>query len=355
MIWLKRLGIAFVALIVVVGLISVDFLRHGGQFRTLAPAFAGSCSTLPLEASAEDVQIDRARGVAYLSYLDRRAQVEGRTVTGTVLLLDLNVPESRPRAALLTEPPAFRPHGLSLYRAGDGALRLFAISHPPGAPHVVEIFEQGMTGAFSLVRSVRDPLLTHPNALLAVGPAQFYVAHDSGAANGFDRVTELLFRRGLSTVTYFDGTRMRVVASGLKSAAGIGMSPDGMQVYVSETSGNRIAVFARDPASGDLTLRGHVELGSAPDNINVNADGSLWVAAHAKVLALVRHFGDATRLAPTQVFRIEVPADPAQAKVEQVYLNLGEEISAGSVGAVYNRELLIGSITERKLLRCRLP
>jgi arylesterase/paraoxonase len=355
MTWLKRIGIALAALVLVVALITLDFLRHGGQFRSLQPAFAGSCTTLGMDASAEDIQIDRARGVAYLSYLDRRGLVEGKPVTGSILLLDLNLPDARPRAALLSEPAAFRPHGLSLYRSGDGALRLFAISHPPEAPHVIEIFEQGLTGAFSVVRNVRDPLLVRPNALLAVGPAQFYVANDSGARNGFERVTEMLFRRGLSTIAYFDGKAMRVVASGLKSAAGIGMSPDGAFVYVSETSGNRIAVFARNPASGDLTPRGHVDLGSAPDNINVNADGSLWVAAHAKVLALVRHFGNATQLAPTQVFRIDMGQDPAQARVEQVYLNLGEEISAGSVGAVYNRELLIGSITERKLLRCRLP
>ena len=33
------------------------------------------------------------------------------------------------------------------------------------------------------------------------------------------------------------------------------MSPDGSRVYVAETSGNRISVFARNAASGDLTLR----------------------------------------------------------------------------------------------------
>jgi hypothetical protein len=41
--------------------------------------------------------------------------------------------------------------------------------------------------------------------------------------------------------------------------------------------------------------------------------------------------------------------------VRQVYLDLGEQISAGSVGAVHEKQLLIGSITERRILRCRLP
>lgn len=355
MTWLKRIGIGLLATLVVVAIIVIDFLRHGGQFRSLEPAFAGRCETLPLEASAEDIQIDRTRGVAYLSYLDRRGLVEGRPVTGTVMLLDLNVPQPRPRPALLADPPGFRPHGLSLYRAGDGALRLFAINHPRSGGHAIEIFEQQPTGAFAAVRSVRDPLLVDPNAVLAVGPNQFYVANDSGAHNRFERATELLFRRGLSTVVYFDGRSMRVAASGLKSAAGIAMSRDGTRVFVSETAGNRLAIFARNAASGDLRLLGHVELGSAPDNINVDGDGRIWVAAHARVLALVQHFGDSTRLAPTQVFRLADAPEPAQMRPEQIYLNLGEQISAGSVGAVFGDQLLIGSITERKLLRCRLP
>ena len=85
----------------------------------------------------------------------------------------------------------------------------------------------------------------------------------------------------------------------------------------------------------------------------LRSDGTVWAAAHPKVLALIQHFGDATKLAPTQIFRLTPGDDVAATQVEQVYLNLGEEIAAGSVGTVVDRQLLIGSITERKLLRCR--
>ena len=353
--WLKRIAWGLLVIGIVLGAIVYDFLRHGGQFRTLEPHFNGSCSPLPMQASAEDIQIDRARGIAYLSYLDRRGQVEGKPVLGTVMQLDLNAPEPRLQPALARDPAAFRPHGMSLYRTGDGSQRLFVISHPPGKGHTIEILEQTPGSDFTPVATLRDPLFLAPNAILAVGPNQFYVANDSGATNPLARLSELLFRRGLSAVVYHDGQSARVAAGGLKSAAGITMSPDGSRVYVSETSGNRISVFRRNTGTGDLEFLEHIEIGSAPDNLNAGVDGSIWIAAHAKVASLVRHFADATQHAPTQILRFVPAASGTGGTLDEVYLDAGSALSAGSVGAVHERQLLIGSITERRLLRCRLP
>lgn len=352
----RRLGIALLALAGLLAVLVLDFLRHGGQFTRLHPHFAGSCEELPLAASVEDIRIDSGRGLAYLSYLDRRALVERRPVRGTVMLLDLEAARPAVRAALATEPPDFRPHGMSLYRplAGEGRPRLFVISHPRGEEHTVEIFEQSETGAFVPVETVRDPLLAAPNAIFAVGPRQFYVANDSGATSRFERLQELVFRRGLATLAYYDGSTMHAAATGLKSAAGLDGSADGRVLYVSETAGKRLHVFDRDPQSGALRSRETVDLGSAPDNVFVDPQGQVWIAAHAKVLALVRHFADAARPAPTQILRF-LPAAAGDARLTEVFVDSGERLSAGSVAAVHGERMLLGSITERKLLLCRLP
>jgi sugar lactone lactonase YvrE len=140
-----------------------------------------------------------------------------------------------------------------------------------------------------------------------------------------------LFRSGFSKVVYFDGESMRVEAEGLKSAVGMGLSPDGLTAYVAETLGKRVSVYTRNPLTGELTFKQHIELDGSPDNINVDADGALWIAMHAKLVDLIRHFGDAT-----------------------IYVNDGSAISAGSVGAAFGGRLYIGSITEPQLLICRM-
>ncbi len=345
--WKKRISIAVAAFLLIVVVFTLEFMAFGGAFRDLALRAPGACSTLPLTASAEDIQIDRNRSIAYLSSLDRRALVKGENVEGTILQLDLTAdPLATP--ALVAAPPAFRPHGMSLYRMGDGKQRLFVISHPENAPHTVEIFEQQTDGRFLHLGTVRDPLLLSPNAIVAVGPSRFYVANDKGATNVLERMREFVFRSGLSTVVYYDGGSMRVAAGGLKSAVGMGLSPDGLKIHVAETLGKQLSSYARDPVSGELRFLNHVPLEGSPDNVNVDGEGTLWIAVHAKLLDLVRHFGDPNHASPTTILRHSAGV------TQTVLVDDGRGISAGSVGATFDGRLYVGSITEPKIRVCRL-
>jgi arylesterase/paraoxonase len=323
-------------------------------FARTEPHFTGACEPLPLPGSAEDIQIDRETGLAYLSVLDRNAVRKGGDATGTVLAVDLDAETLAVVEAVTGAPADFRPHGMSLYTAPDGSQRLFVISHPQGKPHTVEVFERGADGLFEHLETLHNPLLFAPNAIVAVGPRQFYVANFSGASPGIERFIEMYFGRALAEIVYFDGDVMRAVDAPIALGTGIAASADGGRVYVSEANAQRLRIYSRDSETGDLVLVEYVDIHTVPDNLNVAEDGAIWIAAHPKPYQLLKHLQDPARQSATQVLR--VASDPqAENRIQEIYLNAGDEISAGSVGAVSGKQLLIGSITEHKILVCNLP
>lgn len=253
------------------------------------------------------------------------------------------------------DPPGFRPHGLSIFARSGEAVRLFAISHRPDGSHAVEIAEQDANGAFVPTESISDTAFVSPNAVAGAGPRQFYVANDRGAQTG---IADLLLRRAASTLVYYDGKQAHIVAQGLKFTAGLALGPDGTRLYVGEVLGKQLRVYRRNLATGALELDEVVPLGSAPDNIKVDADGVLWIGAHPKLLAFAAHVRRPGRRAPTQVLRFD-PRGPkpaagdADARLSQVYGDDGTQLSAGTVAAHWQDEFLVGALFDSKVLICK--
>jgi arylesterase/paraoxonase len=348
---LKRLLATIGVLILVIAVVSLWFLNRGGAFRTIEPHFAGTCEALPLDGSAEDILVDRGRGIAYLSLMDRQALVKGGAAQGTVARVDLNVRPFTSATALATKPDHFRPHGMSLHIDENGQRRLFVINHPVNRgteAEMVELFTETGPGEFTHSETLGDPLMISPNDLVAVGPRQFYVANDKALGGGFAAGLQQA-GIGASPLNYFDGSAMRNVSEDIASGGGINVSADLKTLYVAETSGKRLRVLDR-ASDGSVTERARIAVDTAPDNIDVAEDGSLWVTGHANTLALIRHFIGGSP-APTQVWRIELAAGGAKAP-EEIFLDDGTRMSAGSVGATWNQLLLIGSITEKKIMIC---
>jgi len=304
--------------------------------------FAGTCAGFSMNGSGEDVQIDWERGLAYISLFDRQGHANNIHVPpGDILALDLTKTPLEAESALV-DGPELQPHGISLFIDQTGQRHLFVVNHPEDRDNGTEKIERYLEdspGRFEHVETLTSPLITRANDLVAVGERRFYVAQDVDRSSA-ETVTSLV---------YFDGDEYSVVANDIESGGGINVSGDLTTLYVSETNGERIRVLSRNPADGSVTLVKNISLDSSPDNIDVAEDGSLWVGAHSNTLALVLHFITGSN-APTQILRID--ADEPEPVIEEIYLNDGEEISAGSVGATYGSRLLIGSITAKKLLLC---
>jgi arylesterase/paraoxonase len=351
---MRRLVPVLLVVILLLAIMVFEFLRHLGQFHDIAPHFAGTCKAILLEGSAEDIQIDRDSAIAYLSVLDRRAVYEGKDATGTITKVDLKSAHMRRTPAVSGAPEGFRPHGLSLFTDADGAQRLFVINHPAGKPHTVEIFERAKDKTFEHSETITNPWLLDPNAIVAVGPRQFYVVNTFGSPPGVRRTFEFAFRLASASIVYYDGEVMREVGEPVALGTGIAASADGGRVYVSEANAHRLRVYSRDSASGDLELFQNVNIFSAGDNLSIAEDGAIWVAAHPRPIQLIRHLRDPNELSPTQVMRIA--ADPqTEDRISEIYMDDGSGISGGSVAAVLDQRMFIGSLTEPKILECNVP
>ena len=331
------------------GIAGIAVLRLGGVFRSVEPAFAGSCRPVALGGSSEDIVIDRRRGIAYLSLLDRDSARRDDQVLGTVMLLDLNRAEPAPRGAMSYDPEGFRPQGMSLFATGAQPARLFVVSHRPDGSHTVEIAEEGTTGGFFPKETVRDAAFIHPNAIVATGPRQFYLTNDTRGESEWALARQALLGSGRSTLVYFDGARSRVEVADLNFPAGLASSPDGSRLYVTETLARQLRIYRRDAASGALGLEETIDLGTAPGNIDVDEDGVVWIAAYPKLLRLAGHLRDSRKHAPTQILRF----DPKDKRLTEIYTDAGAAISAGSAAAPWRDEFLIGAMLDPKVLICK--
>lgn len=343
-----RLVLALVALLVLGW--GLRTLWLGGVFRSLEPHFEGRCITVAGVPGPEDLTLHPERQVAYVSSYDRAAVERGEPGAGALYAYGLD----RTPAPLVNLTPDehadFRPHGLSLWRGEDGREHLFVIDHS-GGEHSVRIY-----GIFDdrldLLATVRDPLLVAPNDLVAVGPDRFYVTNDHRYTEGLARTLEDWLQLPFANLLYWDGETMTEAAAGLSFPNGINASADGRTLYVASTLGRELRVYSRDPESGALEPRETVALGTGPDNIEVDAEGALWIGAHPKLLQLSRYASGRERYAPAQVLRLTQKVDEWQ--VEEIYLDTGEALSASSVAAVHDGRLLIGALRGDRFLDCKL-
>ncbi len=351
----KIAGLIVVVLFLIVASIVFSFLFRGGAFRETVDVSPGHCETVATnQGSAEDIEIDRKRGITYLSTLDRRGLVQGKDPSGKILQLDLSNLSIPPISALTSEPEGFRPHGISLFTNENNTQTLFVINHSGGTEERIEIFEKQIEDQlFDHIETLTGPLITHPNDLVTVADRKFFIANDSGATNSLERAGEMMLGVGLSPLVFYDGSTFSIEISDLRSSGGINVNAKRRLLFVGETMGKAIRVYNLAEKS---SLKGFVdttELESSVDNIDLDTNGDLWIASHTNTLALVRHFTDADSPAPSQVQRITAKNNDFDT-IQTVFENDGSLFSASSVGARYRDLLLVGSITEPKVLICTM-
>jgi arylesterase / paraoxonase len=166
------------------------------------------------------------------------------------------------------------------------------------------------------------------------------------------RMAEDYLRIPRSYLLYFDGSQFSKSYEGLNYGNGVNISNDGSKLYLTHTTGRELLTFKRNQETGGLQLLDTLNLKSGLDNIHVDEDDNLWIASHPKMLKFIGHAKDSSKKSPSQVFKLS--PNGSSYKVEEIYLNNGEQLSASSVAVRYKDDLFIGVVFESKVLQLGL-
>ncbi len=338
--------IILISIVLVVFFFIFSTLYHAGVFNKLNyHSKLSEISILTNVAGTEDLAIDRDNGLLFISSTDRWKQQVSENSEDGIYLLDLNS-NALPQKMQTTYKGDFHPHGISFLRKSNQDY-LFAINHNQQG-NFVEVF-QIENNRLIHINSFQHKLMCCPNDLVAVDIDKFYVTNDHGAAKGVSRVLEDYLRIANSYVLYFDGNQFKKVYKNLNYANGINLSRDGSLLYVTETTGRRLSVLERDPLSGGLQLKFTKQFDTGLDNITIDDDNNLWIASHPKLLKFVGHAADSATVSPSQVLKLS-PLGNTDFKLEEMYLNNGEQISGSSTALYYQGKVYVGVVFESKLM-----
>jgi arylesterase / paraoxonase len=337
-----RTGATLLAVLLVAGVAWLLYLYvSAGQLRDLEERSLGACQAVEGAPGAEDLAVDRERGIALISSDDRRTGAGG-----AIYAYDLQA-GGEPRS-LTAGREGFHPHGLSLLEQGARSI-LMVVDHAESGD-AVEIFRWDGSDLEPL-STVTDPLLYNLNDVAAVDARRFYATNDHGVTAEREAREDYL-RRKRANVVYWDGERARVVADGIGYANGIALSEDQHEVYVASTTFGKILVYDRDEERGDLTLRKEIALDTGVDNLALDLYGGLWVAAHPHLLTFAAHARDAAKRSPWEVVWVD-PSGQSEPSIRPVMLSLGEQLSGASVAVPWGDKVVIGSVFEPHFLVCQ--
>src|SRR5262245_20816787 len=142
---LKTFGVILLLIVLGVGGFILRTVYLAGYFRGINSHFDGECRLIPGPIGAEDIAIDRAAGVAYISGYDRRAAMAGRPQPGAIHMYDLNAENVAPTNITPEADTSFQPHGISLWTGPDHKRVLYVINHPARGTrpytHSVEVYD----------------------------------------------------------------------------------------------------------------------------------------------------------------------------------------------------------------------
>lgn len=311
-----------------------------GLFASVPTGFLGRCTDIAAVPGIEDME---AAG--------NRVFVSVGSARGVDARDGIYVFQNGTLTKLEGGPKDFHPRGIGLFHGPGGSLSLFAVNRRSTGRYSIDSFEVAQDGAkLTAVGTVEGGLLTDPQDVAVVGPSAFYVSNNSGKSN----LIKQLAGYGLlpaSEILYFNGQTFRAMADGLYGARGL-LVPDGSHLLAASLTTRSIKSFTRDIFSGALTETDSLTLAAAPEKLSRDSFGQVWAAGHANLFHWRSFAADPKARDTSQIFRITL-LNGAPQQAEQIYGDDGSQIAAASVAVSSEKDLLIGSSLDQKLVSCK--
>jgi arylesterase / paraoxonase len=347
---MKIFKILILLIVIFLGWEVYQTLKKGGVFSTLKSIGTSNEKIIVSPPGVEDLTIDQETGVAYLSSQNRR----DKKSTGDIFLMNTN--DTTVFFKNLTAQiglSEFRPHGLSFLKTKNGKKFLFVVSHKNESSEVIKF--EILKDSLLLINKFKSSEFVSPNDILAIGENQFYITNDHSRKNDLLRVIGDYIKFPSGNVVYFDGQKAKIVSDGIAYANGINLSKDKNTIFVTSTSTNTLYAFKPNIQSFQLELVEKHETKFPPDNIELDNDGTLFIACHPKIFEFTAHAKNEKSKSSSAVITVNYDENSKNKFIEKIiYVNNGHSLSGSSTATPFTKagknKILIGSVFENKIL-----
>ncbi|SOE23315.1 Arylesterase [Spirosomataceae bacterium TFI 002] len=332
-------------------LVVLFILKEAGFFHKINPHFDGSEIVIESAAGVEDIVTDLENADVYFSSHDRRNfETTGMLFKASVMDENLDLNPILPKEL----PFPFRPHGISLFKTEDGNKYLFVVNHEDDLNSIIRfrVFDDSLVFEKRFVHEQ----IKFPNDVQAIGLNSFYITNDHTIPNGLRRFLGDFLLEKSGNVVFFQDGDASVVSQNIAYPNGINISPDKKYLYVAATTENKLYVYSHTQDFGPRKILDQKYLWTAPDNIEIDKFGDLWIGCHPKLLKYLGHAKDISKNSPSEVIKVVYqPGTKHKFLQEEVYMNDGNPISGSSVASYFitdtSNTLLIGSVFEEKVVK----
>jgi arylesterase/paraoxonase len=343
---MRKILVTIILLLLTIAVFVAHIFTSTGYFRTIVPSDKGRIIQKIKIVGAEDIEISQEAGFAIISSDDRAAKRDGNTQQGALYYLDLEKENAEPISLTADFDKPFFPHGISMLKMDSAYYRIWVINHFDNK-HSVEMFDLNGT-TLTHKSTLMDEAIMSPNDIVALDRERFYFTNDHGNTSKIGLLAENYLGLRASNVIYYDGTNFKEVAGGIAYANGINYDSDRNLLFVASPRDFLVKVYATEE-NGDLNFIEDIVTNTGVDNIEFDESGNLWIGCHPNLLRFSAYSQGKVTTSPSEIIKIKYNG-LGEYKVESIYMETGENMSAATVAVPYKGRLYLGNVMDKQML-----